>query len=159
MGKFVEFFGPGWLADVAGRSSHDRQHGARVWGDDGLLPGRRRETLEYLRCDRPRTAEEVELVERYTKEQGLFRDRRHAGAEVHRTSGAGPEHESSRSLAGPKRPQDRVPLSRMQMPRSQRRRCGAPLGERGLWPETSPTGRQGRCGQRPERPESATARS
>ena len=41
--KFVEFFGPGVSPHVAGRPRDDRQHGARIRRDDGLLPRRRRD--------------------------------------------------------------------------------------------------------------------
>ena len=66
------------------------------------------ETLSYMRLT-GRTAEQVELVERYTKEQGLF----------HTESASTPEFTKRLSLdmstvvpslAGPKRPQDRVPM-------------------------------------------------
>ena len=40
VGKFVEFFGPGAASAVGARPRDDRQHGARIWRDDGLLPGR-----------------------------------------------------------------------------------------------------------------------
>ena len=68
------------------------------------------QTLRYLR-DTGRPADHVDLVERYTREQGLFRD------------GSGPEPAYTEtidfdlsavepSLAGPRRPQDRVSLPR-----------------------------------------------
>ena len=41
--KFVEFYGPGLSQAEPGRPRDDRQHGARVRRDDGLLPGRRRD--------------------------------------------------------------------------------------------------------------------
>ena len=92
----------------ASRPRHHRQHGARIWRDDGLLPGRR-ETLAYLRFT-ARDEEQVQLVEAYTKEQGLFR------------TDATPDPIFSDKLeldlatvvptmAGPKRPQDSVPLT------------------------------------------------
>ena len=40
--KFVEFYGPRPVANVASRSRHRRQHGARVRSHDGLFPRRRR---------------------------------------------------------------------------------------------------------------------
>ena len=43
VGKFVEFFGEGTASLVGARPRDDRQHGARVRRDDGLLPGRRRD--------------------------------------------------------------------------------------------------------------------
>jgi aconitate hydratase len=108
--KFVEFFGPGLpslsLPDRATIANMAPEYGATV----GFFPVDDR-TLEYLRLT-GRTAEQVELVERYCKEQGLFR------------TPQSPEPRYSQvveldlgavepSLAGPKRPQDRVPLSRM----------------------------------------------
>ena len=108
--KFVEFFGPGLpslsLPDRATIANMAPEYGATV----GFFPVDDR-TLEYLRLT-GRTAEQVELVERYCKEQGLFR------------TPQSPEPKYSQvveldlgavepSLAGPKRPQDRVPLSRM----------------------------------------------
>jgi aconitate hydratase len=56
---------------VAGRPGHDRQHGSRVRCDDGVLPDRRRDAR--FSAQHGPDADEVELVERYTKEQGLFR--------------------------------------------------------------------------------------
>ena len=38
VGKFVEFFGAGVSKHVARRPCDDREHGTRVWRDDGLLP-------------------------------------------------------------------------------------------------------------------------
>jgi aconitate hydratase len=69
------------------------------------------QTLRYLR-QTGRTKADVELVERYTKEQGLFRAENAPTPTFTKTirldlSTVEP------SLAGPKRPQDRVPLSKM----------------------------------------------
>ena len=94
-----------------GRPRHHRQHGARVRRHLRLLPGRRRDARAT--CAAPAAAEaEVDLVERYCKEQGLFR-----------TDGTPDPVFSDTleldlatvepSLAGPKRPQDRVPLAQM----------------------------------------------
>ena len=69
--KFVEFFGPGLsemtLADRATIANMAPEYGATC----GFFPVDD-ETLRYLRTT-GRTAAEVELVERYCKEQGLFR--------------------------------------------------------------------------------------
>src|SRR5438309_1212177 len=107
VGKFVEFYGPGVaslpLADRATIGNMAPEYGATV----GIFPVDQ-ETLRYLAfTGRPK--ELVALVEAYMKEQGLFQ-----------TPGA-PEPEFSDtlafdlatvepSLAGPRRPQDRVPL-------------------------------------------------
>ena len=106
--KFVEFCGPGVAAlslpDRATIANMAPEYGATV----GFFPVDQ-ETLRYLRLT-GRPEELVERVERYTKEQGLF-----AGP-------ASPTPDFTHvltldlaivepSLAGPKRPQDRVPLS------------------------------------------------
>ena len=107
VGKFVEFFGSGLnsmsLADRATIANMAPEYGATM----GFFPVDD-ETLAYLRLT-GRPAEQVTLVERYMKEQGLFRT---AAAAV-------PEFTKRLSLdlgsvvpslAGPKRPQDRVAL-------------------------------------------------
>ncbi|MED5446626.1 MAG: aconitate hydratase AcnA [Planctomycetota bacterium] len=111
VGKFVEFHGEGLdaisLADRATLANMAPEYGATM----GFFPVDG-ETLRYLqRTGRP--DETIDLVERYTKEQGLFRT---------------PESPTPRfsstlaldmgtvvpSLAGPKRPQDRITLDSMQ---------------------------------------------
>ena len=67
------------------------------------------ETLRYLRRTGRRPTQ-VELVERYTKEQGLFRTDDAPVPRYTKTTAAGPGQVEP-SLAGPKRPQDRVPLA------------------------------------------------
>jgi aconitate hydratase len=107
VGKFVEFFGAG----LAGMSLADRATIANMAPEYGATMGFfpiDAETLAYLRLT-GRERSHIELVERYTKEQGLFR------------TDAAPTPEFTKrmaldlgtvvpSLAGPKRPQDRVPL-------------------------------------------------
>ncbi|HWP81533.1 MAG TPA: aconitate hydratase AcnA [Bacteroidota bacterium] len=108
VGKFVEFFGPGLsslsLADRATIGNMAPEYGATV----GYFPVDA-ETLKYLRFT-GRSDELISLVESYCKEQGLF----------HSESSPEPEYSDTielnlssvePSLAGPKRPQDRVPLS------------------------------------------------
>jgi aconitate hydratase len=110
VGKFIEFFGPGLgsltVADRATISNMSPEFGATASTfpvDD--------ETLRYLR-DTGRSPEHIDLVERYTKEQGLFR------------TADGPEPAYTETLdfdlstvepsvAGPRRPQDRVALPRV----------------------------------------------
>jgi aconitate hydratase len=107
VGKFVEFFGPGVaelaLADRATISNMAPEYGATC----GIFPVDA-ETLRYLRLT-GRSEEQIALVEAYYKAQGLFH-----------TSNT-PEAEYTQSLeldlatvepsvAGPKRPQDRVLL-------------------------------------------------
>jgi aconitate hydratase len=107
VGKFIEFFGPGLgsltVADRATLSNMSPEYGATsaTFPVDG-------QTLRYL-ADTGRPPEQIELVERYTREQGLFR------------TGAEPDPAYSETIAldldavvpcvaGPRRPQDRVSL-------------------------------------------------
>jgi aconitate hydratase len=109
VGKFVEFYGTGLsslpLADRATIANMAPEYGATM----GFFPCDE-ETLKYLRLS-GRPEHHVKLVEAYTKEQGLFRT----------DSTPDPEFTDTLeldlgtvepSLAGPKRPQDRVPLSK-----------------------------------------------
>ena len=88
--KFVEFFGPGVsnmsLADRATIGNMAPEYGATM----GFFPVDA-ETLDYLRRT-GRTDDEVELVERYCKEQGLFRTDDGADADVHQDAVARPGH-------------------------------------------------------------------
>jgi len=109
VGKFVEFFGPGLhalpLADRATISNMAPEYGATC----GIFPVDD-ETLRYLRLS-GRTEEHIKTVEAYYKEQGLFHTPDTPDAEytdVLELDLATVEP----SIAGPKRPQDRVPLSR-----------------------------------------------
>ena len=110
VGKFVEFFGRGVstmaVADRATIGNMSPEYGATM----GFFPVDD-QTLRYLR-QTGRTKAEVELVERYTKEQGLFRTDTApipTFSKIIRLDLSTVEP----SLAGPKRPQDRVPLSGM----------------------------------------------
>jgi aconitate hydratase len=125
--KFVEYYGPGLaemsLADRATIANMAPEYGATC----GFFPVDDA-TLAYLRRT-GRTAAEVDLVERYCKEQGLFR-----------TAETPDPHFSDTleldladvepSLAGPKRPHDRVALAGMQA--SFRSSLVAPVKERGF---------------------------
>jgi aconitate hydratase len=110
VGKFVEFTGPGLsqlaLADRATIANMSPEFGATAT----LFPVDA-ETLRYLR-ETGRDAKLVDLVERYTKEQGLFRT----------DESAEPQFDDlleldlatiEPSLAGPRRPQDRVPMQKL----------------------------------------------
>ena len=108
VGKFVEFYGPGVselpLADRATIANMAPEYGATC----GIFPVDA-ETLKYLRLT-GRRAEQVALVEAYYRAQGLFHTAQAAEAEYSATlqldlSTVEP------SVAGPKRPQDRVLLS------------------------------------------------
>ena len=111
VGKFVEFFGPGLdamsLADRATIANMAPEYGATI----GFFPVDH-ETLRYLeRTGRPR--EVLDLVETYYKEQGLFRTPGSAEPVFSSTL----ELDLSTvqpSMAGPKRPQDRILLKDMQ---------------------------------------------
>jgi len=111
VGKFVEFFGPGLstmsLADRATIGNMSPEYGATM----GYFPIDA-ESLDYLRRT-GRTDAEVELVERYTKEQGLFR----TDEAPHPSFTNVVELDLGTvepCLAGPKRPQDRIALTDMQ---------------------------------------------
>ncbi|HUG43094.1 MAG TPA: aconitate hydratase AcnA [Acidobacteriota bacterium] len=108
VGKFVEFYGPGVsslaLADRATIGNMSPEYGATC----AIFPVDR-ETLEYLRFT-AREESRVELVEAYARAQGLF----------HTPDSPEPEYSDTLeldlstvepSIAGPKRPQDRIPLS------------------------------------------------
>jgi len=124
--KFVEFYGPGLssmsLPDRATIANMAPEYGATI----GFFPADD-ETLRYLR--RTARADAADLLERYAKEQGLFR-----------TDGTPDPVFSDTldldlatiepSLAGPKRPQDRVTLGEMKQ--AFRKALRAPVKERGF---------------------------
>ena len=108
--KFVEFYGPGLdnlpVADRATIGNMSPEYGATC----GFFPTDN-QTLKYLR-DTGRDDSQVELVEAYTRANHLFR-----------ASGDEPQYSTAvefdlgscePSLAGPKRPQDRVPLTQVE---------------------------------------------
>jgi aconitate hydratase len=107
VGKLVEFFGPG----VAGLPVADRATIANMAPEYGATCGIfpiDDETLRYLRFS-GRAAEQVALTEAYAKEQGLFHDS--STKEATYTEVADLDLASVEpSVAGPKRPQDRVSL-------------------------------------------------
>jgi aconitate hydratase len=107
VGKFVEFYGPGVaalpLADRATIGNMAPEYGATI----GFFPIDH-QTLDYLRLSN-RSAEQIALVEAYAKAQGLFLT----------PESADPEYSDTLeldlgtvvpSMAGPKRPQDRINL-------------------------------------------------
>jgi len=111
VGKFVEFHGPGLsrlgLADRATISNMSPEFGATAT----LFPIDD-ETLRYLRMT-GRSAETVDRVEAYAKAQGLFRT--DASVEPRFNESLGLDLASVEpSVAGPRRPQDRVPLTDLQ---------------------------------------------
>jgi len=138
VGKFVEFFGSGLdgmsLADRATIANMAPEYGATM----GFFPIDD-ETLAYLRLT-GRPAAQVTLVERYMKEQGMFRT---ATAPI-------PEFTKRLaldlgsvvpSLAGPKRPQDRVPLASVK--RAFAESLTAPTAKRGFALEGAALARTG----------------
>jgi aconitate hydratase len=105
VGKFVEFYGPGVtqlsLADRATLANMAPEYGATcgIFAVDA-------ETLRYLRLS-GRSEEQIALVEAYYKAQGMF----HTGATPEAEYSATLELDLATvepSVAGPKRPQDRV---------------------------------------------------
>ncbi|SFB48964.1 aconitate hydratase AcnA [Azotobacter beijerinckii] len=107
VGKFVEFYGPGLdslpLADRATIANMAPEYGATC----GFFPVDR-VTLDYLRLS-GRDERRIALVEAYCKAQGLWRDTQSPEPDFS-TSLALELGEVRPSLAGPKRPQDRVAL-------------------------------------------------
>lgn len=127
VGQFVEFYGDGLdsmsVPDRATLSNMAPEQGSTV----SFFPVDD-ETLRYMRFT-GRSREQIELTERYLKEQGLFR------------SADSPEPDFSRilevdlntiepSLAGPKRPQDRIALS--EIGPNYRKMLTAPAGNQGM---------------------------
>src|SRR3954469_9843875 len=107
VGKFVEFFGPGLehltLADRATLGNMCPEYGATIaiFPIDAM-------TLEYLRLS-GREESRVELVEAYARAQGLFFEKGASDPMYSETIDFNLDAIEP-SLAGPKRPQDRVPL-------------------------------------------------
>jgi len=108
VGKFVEYFGPGLntlpIADRATIANMSPEYGATC----GIFPIDE-ETLRYMRIT-GRPEDLIALVEAYAKEQGLFHtpetpDAKYTDVLTLDLASVEP------SIAGPRRPQDRVPLS------------------------------------------------
>ena len=131
VGKFVEFYGPGLysmsLPDRATIGNMAPEYGATM----GFFPVDK-ETIRYLRFT-GRSAEVIERTEAYLRAQGLF----------HEENTPEPEYTDTLeldlgsvvpSLAGPKRPQDRIPLTEMKDAFEEALR--APVKDRGF--ELSP---------------------
>jgi aconitate hydratase len=107
VGKFVEFYGPGLndlpLADRATIANMAPEYGATC----GFFPVDK-ETINYLRLS-GRDEQQIALVEAYAKAQGLWRDA-HTADPIFTDSLHLDLATVEPSLAGPKRPQDRVAL-------------------------------------------------
>jgi aconitate hydratase len=125
--KFVEFYGEGLdtmsLTDRATIANMAPEYGATI----GYFPVDA-ETLRYMRLT-GRSEETIALTETYTRAQGLFRD----------SSSPEPEFTDTLeldlrsvvpSLAGPKRPQDRVPMAELK--ETFNKALSAPVKERGF---------------------------
>jgi aconitate hydratase len=108
VGRFVEFFGPGLanlpLADRATIGNMSPEFGSTC----AIFPVDA-ETLRYLEFS-GRPADRIELVEAYAREQGMFHDADTEDATYSDTLSLDLSTVEP-SLAGPKRPQDRVTLS------------------------------------------------
>ena len=127
VGKFVEFFGPGLgmlsLPDRATIANMAPEYGATM----GFFPVDN-VTLDYLRLT-GRPDELVTLVEKYLKEQKLFRTEETPDPEF--TDSLELDlAEVQPNLAGPKRPQDRISLAEMQ--EVFHKTLQAPISERGF---------------------------
>jgi len=107
VGKFVEFFGDGLdnlsLADQATIANMGPEYGATC----GIFPIDQA-ALDYLHLT-GRSDEQIALVEAYARKQGMFRES--GGPQAEYTDVLELDMASVEpSLAGPKRPQDRIPL-------------------------------------------------
>src|SRR6266403_3296931 len=109
VGKFVEYFGPGLqdlpLADRATIANMSPEYGATC----GIFPIDK-ESLRYLKLT-GRSDDQIALVEAYAREQGLFHDAQTPEAEYSELLSLDLSTVEP-SLAGPKRPQDRVTLAK-----------------------------------------------
>src|SRR4051812_45020889 len=154
VGKFVEFYGPGLefltIADRATLGNMSPEYGATI----AICPIDDM-TLDYLRLT-ARDESRVKLVEAYAKEQGLFRT----------ADGADPVYTQSAeldlstvepSLAGPKRPQDRVSLNQAKMKFQQA--LEVMLAERKIKPAPEKPGETTRPHETATVPAAATAAS
>ncbi len=127
VGKFVEFFGPGLsnmsVADRATIGNMAPEQGCTVsfFPIDEV-------TLDYMRLT-GRSDELVDLTERYSKEQGLFRTAETVDPEFTQILDLDLSTVEP-ALAGPKRPHDRVPLS--ELGPTYETTLTAPVGPRGL---------------------------
>jgi len=107
VGKFVEFCGPGYenleLADRATIANMGPEYGATM----GFFPVDGK-TIEYLKLT-GRSPEHIDTIEKYTKEQCLWYDGEAEYTDMLELDLSTVEP----SLAGHKRPQDRIPLSKL----------------------------------------------
>ena len=106
VGKFVEFFGPG-VANVPLANRATLGNMSPEYGSTCAIFPIDDETLSYMRLT-GRSEHQISLVEAYAKEQGMWHDPDHTPefSQVVELDLATVES----SIAGPKRPQDRIPL-------------------------------------------------
>src|SRR5690625_5185383 len=127
VGKFVEYYGPGLadmpLADRATISNMAPEYGATV----GFFPVDK-ESLNYLRLT-GRSEEQIAIVEKYCKENDLWYSSDQKDPEYTETVEINLS-ELEPNLAGPKRPQDLIPLSKMQ--KEFTKAITAPVGNQGF---------------------------
>ncbi len=132
VGKFVEYFGPGLgqlsLPDRATLANMSPEYGATM----GFFPVDK-ETLRYL-ANTGRDPETIDLVERYCKEQGLFHTEDAPDPVFSETIELDMDTVQP-SLAGPKRPQDRIALPDMKERWSGM--LSAPVGPQGFGLESA----------------------
>jgi len=127
VGKFVEFFGPG----VSGMRVADRATIANMAPEYGATMGffpTDADTLKFLRRT-GRSPEKVALLERFAKELGVYRTDESPEPVFTKTLTVDLAAVEP-SLAGPKRPQDRVPLANMK--KSFAAALSAPVAQRGF---------------------------
>ncbi|NLX13302.1 MAG: aconitate hydratase AcnA [Phycisphaerales bacterium] len=138
VGKFVEFFGPG-LAEM---SLPDRSVVANMAPEYGATMGFfpvDQQTLDYLKLT-GRSPDQIDLVERYCKEQGLFRTAQTPDPQF--TDVLELDLATVQTcLAGPKRPQDRIELPEVKS--SFRASLQAPTAQRGFDLPESDLGKSG----------------
>ncbi len=141
VGKFVEFYGSGLdsisLPDRATIANMAPEYGATT----GFFPVDA-ETLRYYHLSN-RPPELIELIERYCKAQGLFRDNNSPDPDFTDTLELDLASVEP-CLAGPKRPQDRIPLKEIK--RSFFNTLRAPLKERGYALSEQNISRKSICG-------------
>lgn len=110
VGKFVEYYGPGLkdlpVADRATIANMSPEYGATC----GLFPIDE-ETIKYMKLS-GRDENTIELVKAYTKAQGMWHDE-NTPEPIFTDTLKLDLSTVEPSLAGPKRPQDRVPLSKL----------------------------------------------
>jgi aconitate hydratase len=139
VGKFVEFFGPGvqslTLADRATISNMAPEYGATM----GYFPIDK-QTIDYLKLT-GRDSASVETIEKYLREQDMFvkhdgsqPDPIYSGEVINLNLGS-----VEPSLSGPKRPHDRVSMSKL--PQDFKGGLTAPVSFKGYGLEQADTGK------------------